>query len=292
MKNIRCIVVIVFVVCLLPSLVFCQDPNPAIIYLKGVIVEQDTQLPLAYVNIGIADKPIGTLSDSSGNFFLSINKGNLSDTLLLTNIGYYSKKIAISEFIATNDKTISLTIKFAELREVIITNKKINTETIGRQSVSKLVQVSVHNKTSADATIGSEMGMRIKTNRSGAMLKDLNWYISANNFNQIKFRVNIYSIKDGWPDTLICNKQIFVTTDKFQTGWVKIDLETYGISIKDDFIITLQWIESSMEKKENPVTLVPVAVTPFSKNAYARIASQDKWKKMGVSFSCFVTLAY
>jgi len=46
-----------------------------------------------------------------------------------------------------------------------------------------------------------------------------------------------------------------------------------------------------MAKKENPVTILPVAATPFAKNCYVRIASQDKWKKMGVNLSSFVTLA-
>jgi CarboxypepD_reg-like domain len=284
-----------FFACTLSTLAFGQSANPAnehAIYLKGVIIDQESKLPLAYTNIGIADQPFGTLSDTSGNFSIPINKENLSDTLLVSLTGYYTKRIAVSDFMATNDKTIRLTIKFTELKEVIVTNKKQNTEIIGRQGDGKLVQLSVHNKTSAEETIGSELGMRIKTKRTDATLKDLNWYISANNFDQIKFRINVYSIKDGWPDTLICNKQIFASVGKFKTGWINIDLEPYAIAINGDFIITLQWVESNTEKKEKPITMLPVALTPFSKNAYARIASQDKWKKMGVSLSFYVTLIY
>ena len=295
LKNRKCFSLLVFFACIVSTLAFGQSANSVsgyVIYLKGIIVEQESKLPLAYTNVGIADQPFGTLTDSSGNFSMSINKENLSDTLLVSLTGYYTKRIAVNDFIATKDKTIRLTIKFTELKEVIVTNKKQNTEIIGRQGDGKLVQLSVHNKTSADETIGSEMGMRIKTKRTGATLKNLNWYISANNFNQIKFRINVYSIKDGWPDTLICNKQIFASVGKFKTGWINIDLEPYAIAINGDFIITLQWVESNTGKKEKPITMLPVALTPFSKNAYARIASQDKWKKMGVSLSFYVTLIY
>jgi len=47
-----------------------------------------------------------------------------------------------------------------------------------------------------------------------------------------------------------------------------------------------------MDKRENPITIVPFAVTPFSKNCFVRIASQDKWVKKGMSLSNFVTIAY
>jgi CarboxypepD_reg-like domain len=295
MKNYLLFILIVSFALINSNTVFCQVPNPAnenAIQLKGVIIEEDTKSLLAYVNIGIPGKPMGTVSDSTGKFSFIITKENLPDSILVSLTGYQSKKLAISDFIAAADKTILLSIKYSALKEVIVSNRKTRTVIIGRQSESKLIQVSIHNKTSVDATIGSEMGMLMKNNRAGTMLKDLNWYISSNNFDQIKFRVNIYSIKDDLPDTLICNKQIFAIADKFQTGWLRIDLEPYDIRIDGDFIITLQWIESRMDKKENPVTLVPIAITAFAKNAYARIASQDKWKKLAVKFSCYVTLTY
>ncbi len=46
--------------------------------------------------------------------------------------------------------------------------EKKNSEITGRQASGKLVQISIHNKTSAEETIGSEMGMRYKSNRTNA----------------------------------------------------------------------------------------------------------------------------
>ena len=83
-----------------------------------------------------------------------------------------------------------------------------------------------------------------------------------------------------------------MTVDSFKTGWTKVDLEPYNIKVNQDFIVTVQWVESRMDKSENPITMIPVAMTPFSKNCYARIASQDKWKKIGFNLSNFVTLIY
>jgi hypothetical protein len=276
------------------SQAFAQTPRTENIALKGTVIDKETNLPLSYVSVGIFDKPEGTVTDTTGNFLFSVHQENLSDTLQISIVGYNSLRVSVKDFLVNPDKSIKLTKRAEQLAEVTVTNSvtRAHTEIIGRQAVSKLVQVSVHNKKSADETVGSEMGMRYKANKKKAFLKDFNFYISANNFNYIKFRVNIYSLRNDLPDTLLYSKQIFSTVENYKTGWIKVDLETCNIKIKDEFIVTIQWIESRMDKKENPLTILPVAATPFSKNCYARIASQDKWKRMGVHLSSFVTIAY
>lgn len=273
---------------------YAQSHVPEDKILNGIVLDNETNLPLAYVSVGVFNKPEGTVTDTAGHFSFSINRENFSDTLQISIVGYNTSRVAVKDFISNRDKPIKLTQRIEQLAAVTVTNTitRQNTEIIGRQGVNKLVQVSVHNKKTADETIGSEMGMLYKTKKENAILKDFNFYVSANNFNFIKFRVNIYSVKDEMPDTLIYNKQIFATADSFKTDWIKIDLEPYKIKVNGVFIVTIQWVESRMDKKENPVTILAVALTPFSKNCYVRIASQDKWKRMGVNLSSFVTIAY
>jgi CarboxypepD_reg-like domain len=272
--------------------IFSQSLTKDSISVKGKIIQQENNQPLSYVSIGVLNKPLGTLTDTLGDFNFQISQENLSDTLQISLVGYFSKKIVVKDFIESKKYTIKLDVKITELAEVVVTNTKTNIETIGRQGSGKFIQVSIHNKKPAEETIGSEMGMRYKTKQKNATLKDFNFNISGNNFNFIKYRINIYSVKDDMPDTLIYNKQIFMTIDNFKTGWTKVDLEPYNIKVNQDFIVTVQWVEGRMDKKENPITMIPVAMTLFSKNCYARIASQDKWKKVGMNLSNFVTLTY
>ncbi len=276
------------------AITYAQNQVPEDKILNGIVLDNETNQPLAYVSVGVLNKPEGTVTDTAGNFSFSINQENSADTLQISIVGYNTSRVALKDFISNRDKPIKLTQRIEQLAAVTITNTitRENTEIIGRQGVSKLVQVSVHNKKTADETIGSEMGMLYKTKKENAILKDFNFYVSANNFNFIKFRVNIYSVKDEMPDTLIYNKQLFATADNFKTDWIKIDLEPYKIKVNGAFIVTIQWVESRMDKKENPVTILAVALTPFSKNCYVRIASQDKWRRMGVNLSSFVTIAY
>jgi hypothetical protein len=274
--------------------VFAQAPATPNITIKGIVVDKETSKALAYVNVGVLSKPVGTVTDTAGHFSFGIGQDNFADTILVSIVGYTALKISVKDFMSASDKAVRLSVKSQQLAEVKITDgaQAANTEIIGRQAVSKFIQVSVHNKKTAAETIGSEMGMLYKTGQKRAVIKDFNFYISVNNFNFIKFRINIYAVKNAMPDTLLCNQQIFAAVDNFKTGWTNISLDQYNIKVNGEFIITVQWIEGRMDKKENPITVLPVAVTPFSKNCYARIASQDKWKKMGVNLSNFVTITY
>lgn len=277
-----------------PFVIFGQHTIDESKIIKGIVVELENNLPLAYVSIGVVNKSKGTVSDTLGNFTFSIASDNNLDTLQFSLVGYNSFRIAIKDFLNNKSKTVKLTVKVTQLEEVFVQklNQKSNSEIIGSQSSGKLTQISIHNKTSVDETVGSEMGMIYKTNRQNASLKDFNFYISANNFNIIKFSINIYSLKNGQPDSLINKKQILATLENFKTGWTKIDLEPFKIRIEKEFIVTIQWVESKMVHKENPITIVPFAVTPFSKHCFVRIASQDKWLKKGMSLSNFVTIAF
>lgn len=269
-----------------------QAPTQQNIILKGRIFDKKTNQPLAYVSVGVINKSLGTVSDKDGYFAFSVGQENLSDSLQISIVGYKTLRMAVKDIDPSLEKRIELSERVVELAEVTVSTPRTTIRKIGRQGSGKLLQVSVHHKTSAYETIGSEMGMLYKNDKQNAFLKDFNFYISANNFNFIKFRVNVYAIKNDLPDTLLCSQQIFATVDHFKTGWTTINLEPYNIMVNSDFILTIQWLESKMDKKERPITILPVAMTPFSKNCYIRIASQDKWKRMGMSLSSFVTIAY
>ncbi len=260
------------------------------VQIKGLIVDEETGVPLVYASIGILNQPFGTISDTLGNYFFEISNENINDTLQVSHAGYETKRILLSEFIKQNDKTIKLAKRIISLQEIVLSNRSGKEEIFGRKASGKLMQVSLHNKNSAEMTVGSEMGLRVKT-QSPVLLKNVNWYISANNFRSIKFRVNVYSVKNNQPDSLLTDEQIFGTVGEYKTGWIQLDLEPYNIKVKDNFIITIQWIESKTDNENKPVTMIPAAVS-FAKDTYVRIASQDKWKRMGIKLSYFVTVVY
>ncbi len=295
MKKNNCLSIVFLFFLTLNNFIFSQNSNLSgnnKIQLKGIIKEEESNAPLPYVNIGILNKTVGTVSDSSGNYNLVFGKENLADTLQISLVGYFTKKMLLNELLNADNKNIRLTKKITVLDEVVVTNKKTQSEILGKKITSKFMQVSIFNDTtSVESVIGSEFGTKIKTKRRNAVLKNVNWYLTANNFKTIKFRVNIYSVKNELPDALLCNKEVFATIQNYKTGWNEIDLERYNIPINGDFVITLQWIDGEKNKIEKPMIMIPAGVA-LSKNIFAKRASQDKWIKMPFNLGCYVTLLY
>ena len=102
-------------------------------------------MPLPYINIGVIGKPIETVSDSTGNYSLTIFIENLNDSLQLSSVGYAVKRILIADLIRQNNVPIELKRKPMTLAEVVVNGTNTRTQIIGRQDSGLLVQVSIHN---------------------------------------------------------------------------------------------------------------------------------------------------
>ena len=262
------------------------------IIISGMIMEKGSSQSLAYVSIGIPDKSLGTVADSTGHFTMIIQKENLTDSLLISLVGYESRKVSISEFVANNNHIIELSRKYYELQEIVIGNKQqMVSEVAGRKSDGRTLQFSFIDKNAKANCLGSEIGMKIKPGKVPAILQDFNWNFSGNNLASIKFRVNVYSLKNNLPDTLLSRSEIYTTVTNSKTGWNKVDLTAYHITVNSDFVISLEWVENSVNENEKPKVLLPGGIS-FSNTSYFRLASQDKWRKGSVIISFNVTLLH
>jgi hypothetical protein len=233
---------------------------------------------------------VGTVSDSTGHFNLAVTNEYLDDTLQFSMVGYYRVKRPVKEFIGADAPIIiPLLKKIYQLKEITITNNLQQIEIVGRQSKGSLLQASIIPKGGKNPIIGAESGLRMQAKRYPAQLENFNFYVSGNNFKYIKFRLNIYSLKNNLPDTLLFNHEILVSLKNFKTGWSKIDLTPYKLTVDADFAITLQWVDYNKEMIEEPKILVPVSVS-FSHLSYFRTTGQNKWNSARGNSSVFVTL--
>ena len=64
----------------------------------GIILDS-LQNPIQYANIGILNKPIGTVSNKKGEFNLILDNSYLSDTLKISCLGYVSKELLIKNLL-------------------------------------------------------------------------------------------------------------------------------------------------------------------------------------------------
>lgn len=241
------------------------------------VIDNSTNEPISYVNIGIIGKNIGTVSDKDGQFQLELNDKFNNDTLRISCIGYESLNFKIWDFrkkmLTGGLNHIKLIPKVFQLSEVIVTPKKIKTVILGNSNSNSGSKVLTDS-----SGMGSEIGLIIKLpqKKKDYYIKKFNFNVADKNFDNIHARVNIYDLKNGLPSNNVLERPIYIeiTTD----GLITIDLSKYNIRMQEDFFIS---IENFNEKSwKNKLKFWAVFKT-FSKKGTAdclfRPISQGNW---------------
>lgn len=250
---------------------------------KGNLKDKTTKEPLAYVNIGVVGKNIGTVSDMNGDFEIKLPEANNNDTLKMSMIGYESLTFIVSDFKKIISKTpeIVLVPKTMELKEVVISGRELKEKILGNTTESKTMTGGFSSN-----ELGNEVGIVIKIKRSPTYIKQFCANIASNKYDSLKFRLNFYDLKDGMPNQRINNQNIILTSN-IKEGKLIVDLSKYDIIMEDDFFVSLEWIENLGENG------LYFSVGLLGSPIISRHTSQGNWKKIGaVSLGFNVTAKY
>ncbi len=261
--------------------------------ISGEVQNFENNEPLAYVNIGIANKTVGTVSSKNGLFKLSLNdKVTSKDTVLFSFIGFRTERYLVSELY--NLDTILLQPENTPLDEVVLSLKKIKLKPkkIGRSSKGLgLTHANFYSyyEKDVDDRLSKERGMKFNMKRN-CHIKDLNFNITGNDFKSLKFRVNFYNVKNGLPKDLIVQENIvFEIKDNF-LGWFKVDLEPFEINFREavgEVAVTIQWLESVKVNEKSKYFSISTASSP-THTTYYREKAMDSWTKGGQSLSFYL----
>ena len=267
---------------LAPILVSAQDT----FLIKGK-VHNETATTLAYVNIGIIGTRLGTISDANGAFELYLNETvNEEQVVRFSYLGHETKDYTIASLRLLNGQAIQLnktgiTLKTVEVRPDLLTAKVIGHQ---KTNPSRMTNFSISKK--PNQNLGAAIGRRFNIKKS-SQLAEFKFYVGGNNFDTIRFRLNIYDIQNGRPHQLLNQTEIITTLIDHKKGWASINLSDYLLFVKEDVIIALEWIEHSQKGRflQLPITM-PVFATHFYK-----YGSQDKWKRFrGMSTAMVLTV--
>ncbi|MBA9076946.1 carboxypeptidase-like regulatory domain-containing protein [Rufibacter quisquiliarum] len=245
----------------------------------GTVVDQKSQQPIAYVSVGVLETSTGTVSKEDGTFQLTIPANEVSKTIRISALGYEAKEIKAEALLSPNT-TISLVTKPVQLAEVNVKAAKWKTRELGGNAGPFTL---FHNAFTVlprplQENLGRELGVLIHAGDKQTFLSKLNFCLTSNQFDQVKFRVNLYSLKEGKPDQNLLPENIYVTVNEKKRGWIQVDLEPYNLYVQQDFILSLEWIDCSPRTESKALTLA--AAMPAFQTIYHKDASQDKWEKM------------
>jgi hypothetical protein len=240
--------------------------------LVGQVIDADTEEPLPYVNIGLVNKNIGTVTDEAGYFELEVHENGYAEaTLRFSMIGFEPQDFTLQEYRDQKILTIPLKEKATALDEVVLTTKrnKYQTKILGNKTTSQLIYAAfTTNK------LGNEMGFLVRGRKNPMILKKFNVSLVENDYGPIRFRLNFYDLKDGLPNETLLNENIIVETD-IQSGIVSKDLTPYEIVIDQDFFVAIEWIEDLGPGK------LFFSGGFFGSPLIAREVSQGTWAKVG-----------
>lgn len=251
---------------LLPHAAFSQRS------LVGQVIDDLTEEPLPYVNIGLFEKNVGTVSDDAGYFELEVPLEQYADALLrFSMIGFEPQDFKLEDFVKQQILTVRLKEKTTALEEVVVSKKraKYQTKVLGNKTTSKLLYAAfTTNK------LGNEMGFIVRGRKNPMILKKFNLSLVENDYGPIRFRLNFYDVRDGLPNQTLLKENIIVETD-IASGIVSKDLSPYQIVIDQDFFVAIEWIEDLGPGK------LFFSGGFFGAPLIAREVSQGKWSKVG-----------
>ena len=248
---------------------------------QGKVISLVEGNPIPYVNIGIINKNVGTVSNDTGFFSLIIPHKYLNDSIRFSSIGYESKVIPIKQ-ISKVGPHIMLNPVVYTLPEAIVKNRKIKTKIKGCK-----LDYGIPASFGVEQ-LGNEIGILVNLKNKPTRIKNLNIYIADNicEDDTLFFRVNIYSIKDKMPYKNILTENILIKT-VIKKGLLTVDLEKYNLYLAHDFIITIEWLryfgESCFYLRYRPI---------LSNNIfYGRVTSQGEWSKTTINgFEFYLTV--
>lgn len=260
--------------------------------ISGKILNAEDNSSLPYVNIGISQKGVGTVSDANGFFSLTLTDViKKNDTVLFSYIGFKTKKLLVSQLNNT-ENLIQLEPEQTALDEVIVKANKLKAREIGRSSKGigflHINFYSAYDK-EIDDKLGKERGMKFSIKRN-CNVKDLNFNITGNDFSSLKFRVNFYTIENNLPAELLNKKDIIIEVKDNFTGWFKADLDQYDIFLSkelNEVAVTIQWVESVKKDEDSKFFSISAAASPFASNV-SREKAMDSWNKSAYSLSFYL----
>jgi CubicO group peptidase (beta-lactamase class C family) len=231
---------------LMSLMLWLLTPSFAQVVVKGRLLSEADESPIPFVNIGILNSGIGTISNSDGSFTIKVPLSHINDNLQFSAIGYATKTIAVKAIIPNEPLLIYLKEKIIFLDEVVISSTPENEKHawLGNGKRHLMVQGQMYIDS---ISAGGAMALLIEKKD----LEDLNFinqarlFITRNTEPEFKVRVRMLEVDHSngdLPGADLFNESVVVVSD-IRRGWLTFDLSSYDISIDEEsFYLVFEWI--------------------------------------------------
>ncbi len=245
----------------------------------GTITDKSTGKPLAYTNIGLPRKNMGTTTGETGTYTLQMPGATGGDTVKISIIGYYAQVVTVQNLLA--HPNIALQPKNTELKEVVVKPRHMKHKHLGNTQDNKHVIIGFSNY-----QLGYEVGTVIKMRRDPTFIDSVRINIAKCSADSLFFRLNIAEeVNDSFINVL--NEPIYVkAATKNALERLVVDMTPYHLVAHNNLLISVEVVRN-MEQKQ-----VWLCATLFGNATYMRSVSQAPWEKIkvaGPSISAYVS---
>ncbi len=236
------------------------------ILIQGKVVDTNNR-PIPYVNIGILNSTVGTISNEDGSFAVSIPVRHQPDSILFSALGYVSKRFAVADA-KQNSLLVSLSEHTIYLNDVEVKTKGESNKYFEFGNDRSRGGVLETDTISAGAALAILINQNANPEFSFPVyLNKAQIRIFRNNLPSFKMRVRFYEVdpitNQPGKDLL---QQSIVLESEMRNGWLEFDLSKLNFVVRNPFfmgferIVTREdreLIASSYQKfiKENPKKL-------------------------------------
>lgn len=213
--------------------------------ISAKIIDNETSEPLPFVNIGIKDSKLGTVSDYNGDF--ELNTGSTKSILVLSYIGYETLELIASD-LEMNESIAMQAIPFM-IDEVEITNTNFDKELIlgVRNENGRGKSIGFGN-----AQLGTELGALIEIKKE-SYIKSVNFVLNHAKGDSLLLRVNIYNYENGEIGEKMLKHNVYIK-DLQRKGRFTIDLEEYELILHNNVLLSLEWLRDFDENGNKLIT--------------------------------------
>jgi hypothetical protein len=234
--------------------------------LTGVVVDEASKNPISYVNIGVFDKNIGTVSDAKGVFSLNIGKIGPGDSIVFSVVGYRRVARPLRELLNTSPLIIPLREDVINLREIVIENDPSDIKTLGVNRVSGKKFGFI-----GGVGAGAEISRKMSVSKP-SLLQSASIYVRNKISGPFKLRLNVYTIdrNANEPGHSLLTRSIILESD-LKEGWLNYDFEE-PLAVDEPFYISYEWVEANLQ---NP--MIALRGNNHDEKVRIRPVSMGRW---------------
>lgn len=263
--------------------------------LQGTVLQDSLKTPVPFASVGVQNKALGTVTDAQGRFrFPDSPKLSAQDTVVVSCVGYWPVRLPV-HLLRQGPALVRLRPQAQALREVTVRHQQLRQEVLGHAGKSGLARWGVSGMAQDSSRQrdmrGREFGTFLKPARS-CYVDSFHVYITSNPFRSVRFRLMLYTVRDGKPAEPLLTDDVQLMVGDQQTGWVSVDLRPYNVRLekKQPVAVAMQWLGSEGTSPKSWFFGIPAVFPAPLHQVFGRDKSQAQWQTFPMQPSLYLTV--